>query len=155
MRHVRPAVKAVIIRDGHLLVTHNRSDDDPDGEWFLLPGGGVEHGETLPEAMRRECWEEVGCDVEVHDIVMVRDYIAVNHEFADHEGHVHGLEIMFRCTLLPGSEPRNGTVADIWQTGVDWLPLDQLEHYRLYPAAIRSRLTGGRQDGPIYLGDVN
>jgi 8-oxo-dGTP diphosphatase len=30
-----------------------------------LPGGGVEKGESLEEAVKRECLEEIGCNVEV------------------------------------------------------------------------------------------
>jgi len=68
-----------------VLVTRNM---DRSGPFFLLPGGGQEHGETLPKALRREFMEEVGVPIEVNELVLVRDYIARNHEFAD-EGDVH------------------------------------------------------------------
>src|SRR5215216_3959860 len=64
MRPVRVSVKAIVTKDGRLLVTRNR---DVEGDFFLLPGGGQESGETLTEALRRECLEEVGADVDVHD----------------------------------------------------------------------------------------
>jgi len=80
MAGLRVSVKAVIIRNGRILVTANR---DRDGMFFLLPGGGRQFGEPLSTALRRECNEEVGVDVEVHELVLVRDYISANHEFAD------------------------------------------------------------------------
>jgi 8-oxo-dGTP pyrophosphatase MutT (NUDIX family) len=33
--------------------------------YYKLPGGGVEEGEDFEEALKRECLEEIGCDVEI------------------------------------------------------------------------------------------
>jgi ADP-ribose pyrophosphatase YjhB (NUDIX family) len=93
MPHVRVAVKAIVMRDGQLLVTRNV---DAQGFFFLVPGGGQEHGEPLPVALQREVMEEVGVPIEVHDLVLVRDYIARNHEFAQ-ESDAHQLELFFRA----------------------------------------------------------
>jgi len=122
MPHVRVAAKAIVMRDGRLLVTRNV---DAEGAFFLLPGGGQEHGESLPVALRREVMEEVGLAVEVHDLVPVRDYIARNHEFA-REGDVHQLELFFRCTLQVDTLPSNGlTPTSGRQASSGWTLLDQ------------------------------
>ncbi|NUQ36216.1 MAG: NUDIX domain-containing protein [Caldilineales bacterium] len=36
-----------------------------DGDWWCLPGGGVEAGDTFTSAVIREAWEETGLEVEV------------------------------------------------------------------------------------------
>jgi hypothetical protein len=37
---IRVAAKAVVIDGGEILLTRNLNPNDPDGEFFLLPGGG-------------------------------------------------------------------------------------------------------------------
>jgi 8-oxo-dGTP diphosphatase len=151
VKPVRVAAKAVIRQDGRLLVTKNVDDE---GYWYILPGGGQEPGETLHEALARECREEIDVDVDVHELLCVREYIGRHHEFAEQEGDVHALELMFACTIRDGQVPHNGAVPDTLQVGVEWLELDELDRYRLYPQALKAFLatTGLRT---VYLGDVN
>lgn len=151
MSNVRLSVKAIITEHGRLLVLKNR---DASGEWYILPGGGQEHGETVPAALRRECLEEIGSDVTIGRLRFVRDYIANHHEFADVEGGVHQVELMFECQLT--SAPKIGPKPDAMQTGIAWLELNALTDYRLYPSALQQLLAcDAGTDGTLYLGDVN
>ena len=52
----RYSIKAVIIRDGKLLV---ESCDYGRGRFCKLPGGGHQWGETMEQALIRECREEL------------------------------------------------------------------------------------------------
>ena len=56
------AVSAAIVRDGRVLVV--RRAHPPAGGLFSLPGGVVEVGETLEEAVTREVREETGMTIE-------------------------------------------------------------------------------------------
>ena len=147
----RNSAKAVIVRDEKLLVIVKRGAE---GEYFILPGGGQEHFESLPDALRRECLEEIGVAVEVGELLCVRDYIGRNHEFAAADPDVHQVDLMFCCRLPDDYTPRLGHVPDTDQEGVTWLPLDALETAHLYPAVLKTVLTSGAR-GPVYLGDVN
>ncbi len=46
-----------------------------DGEYYLLPGGGVEGSETLPECAVRETLEETGQKIKIVKLAFVNDYI--------------------------------------------------------------------------------
>ncbi len=148
----RVAVKADNVRDGKWLVTQNA---DAEGYWDLRPGGGQEPGEPLPVALQRECGEEVGVDVDVDELLFVRDYVGRNHEFARQDGEEHALELMFACAIREGQEPCNGPLPDASQIGVVWLDLIELDNHRLYPRALKRALAEPRGPGAMYLGDVN
>src|SRR5438132_4082624 len=63
----RIGVFALIFDDqGRILLGHRRDID-----WWNLPGGGMEAGETVDEALRREVYEETGLVVEIEQLVGV------------------------------------------------------------------------------------
>ncbi|MCW2874991.1 NUDIX domain-containing protein [Actinacidiphila oryziradicis] len=62
-RITKHVVGAVITdEDGRVLLLH-RTADDYFGDLWELPSGGVDDGETLPEALHREVEEETGLTV--------------------------------------------------------------------------------------------
>src|SRR3989441_12052754 len=70
----------VLIADGAVLVEKRRADDDADPGLVLLPGGHVEVGESLDQALKREMQEELGVRVEKVAPIRVRYYTASNGE---------------------------------------------------------------------------
>ncbi len=62
----RIGVSALIFQDGCVLLAHRRDID-----WWNLPGGGMELGETVEETLYREVREETGLDVEIEHLVGV------------------------------------------------------------------------------------
>jgi 8-oxo-dGTP diphosphatase len=150
MPGVRLSLKAIIVRDGRLLVLKCQ---DQEGHWYILPGGGQEAGETLDQALRRECLEELGCEIRMGPLRFIRDYIAKNHEFAATDSGSHQVELMFECKLE--SEPSLATQPDPMQVGFAWLEINSLASYRLYPRVLQQVLGSERKAEVLYLGDVN
>ena len=62
----RVGVYALIFREGEILLALRRDID-----WWNLPGGGLELGETVEEGVCREVREETGLEVEVDHLVGV------------------------------------------------------------------------------------
>jgi len=62
----RIAVSALIFHEGQILLAQRRDID-----WWNLPGGGMEEGETVDEAVRREVYEETCLEVSVERLVGV------------------------------------------------------------------------------------
>lgn len=156
---IRPSGKAVIIEDGRVLLTRNHKPAEEDKEYWLLPGGGQRHGEDLHTTVRREVLEETGLEIEVGELVAVRDYIGAHHELAEVSEKLHNehaLELMFRCTIV-GGFLGNGHEADSGQLEVAWVPLADLGGIRVFPSSLVSllpRLAAGDLIS-VYLGDIN
>ena len=62
----------VIIIDRKLLVSRNKGKD-----YFIAPGGKIEHGETAPQALVRELFEEQGVRVTEDNLELVGTFHAV------------------------------------------------------------------------------
>ena len=87
------AVGAIVVRDDKLLMVR-RAQDPGRGLWSL-PGGRVEVGEYLADAVRREVKEETGLDVTVGDLVGIFEVVGDPHYvildfYARAEGEVEG-----------------------------------------------------------------
>jgi ADP-ribose pyrophosphatase YjhB (NUDIX family) len=96
---VRPSVSAVIFdRRGRLLL-QQRSDG---GQWGL-PGGSVEIGESVRDAIRREVHEETGLTVSMRRLVGV--YSEPARQVVRYpDGNVwHYINVCFECTVRGGA----------------------------------------------------
>ncbi|MFW7188593.1 MULTISPECIES: NUDIX domain-containing protein [Lysinibacillus] len=149
---IRNSVKAIIIVDGKLLLTKNQ---DIEGYFYLCPGGGQEHGETFHKTLQRECLEEIGSSVHIGELLFIREYIGQNHEHAAFDADVHQVEYYFLCQL--NAQTCQPTNPDSLQIGTQWIPIEKLHTYRLYPKALTQPLKKfiRGQQTTIYLGDVN
>lgn len=153
MRKIRTAARALIIADDKLLTIKMR---DKTGIFYILPGGGQQHGETFEEGLQRECLEEIGSSVKVGDLAYLREYIGKNHEFRETHSNFHQVESVFHCELLEPQAVGNGTNHDKKQIGIEWIPLAEIPDRRLLPEAIKSAFSqSGFHPAANYLGDIN
>lgn len=149
---IRNTVRAVIIRDGHVLL--QKKHDDLKGTRYTLPGGAQESGETLLQALQRECIEEIAVLVEADRIIHVADYFR---QKALPEPHIRQqLEIMFLCRVPASYVPQNGPKPDKSQVEILWLPLNDLQHYNVVPGILTDILPDiSDSNRQIYLGTVS
>lgn len=152
-KHIRNSTKAVILRDNAVLVIRKMVGD---AGYAVLPGGGQNKDEILTDALKRECLEEIGCEVNVGELLFVREYLSDHHEFANEDPHIHQVEFFFACAAPADYIPMHGSAPDPGQVEVCWADVAALDAIGLYPKALRSLLRDlSQQPHPIYLGDVN
>jgi len=101
------AVSAAIIRDGKVLIV--RRARPPALGVFTLPGGGVEAGETLHEAIIREVREETGLTIEPLGLAGYREVIG-----RDRDGKVerHFVILPFAARWVAGDVALNEELAE-------------------------------------------
>jgi 8-oxo-dGTP diphosphatase len=130
------AVSAAILRDGKVLVV--RRARDPALKLYTLPGGAVEVGETLAEAVKREVREETALEVEPVALAGEREVIA-----RDREGRVkrHFVILSFACRWLAGEPALNEELDDArWLEPAELAGLSTTEGLAEIVAAAIARL---------------
>ncbi|MDR0887458.1 MAG: NUDIX hydrolase [Candidatus Nomurabacteria bacterium] len=78
---IRLQARGLILNDaGELFLVRGKSADGSVAEHLALPGGGVDEGESLVEACKRELSEELGVRAEVGRLLFIQQYRNFKHE---------------------------------------------------------------------------
>lgn len=136
----RLAVRGVILRNDRLLLVNAWADGKSD--LMCAPGGGVEPGQSLPDNLKREMFEETGLDVAVGVPVLIN-------EFHDPNGSFHQVDIYFRCTLLGGDPDGAWTDPEGVVTERRWVTRTELAGLRVKPDSLGD-VAWGDDAGPAY-----
>jgi ADP-ribose pyrophosphatase YjhB (NUDIX family) len=129
MSPIRLAVDAVIERQGAILLVE--FEDSRFGRHYGLPGGGVEPGETMHEAVRREAWEETGAEVIVGPLLLVNEYQP--EKYANLYDDQQEIRLVFHCQLREDRQLVTPLNPDEDQLGTAWVLIEQLPSIRLFP----------------------
>ncbi len=147
-------VAAIVEREGALLlVRHQKPDRDP---YWVLPGGRLEPGETIPECAGRELAEETGLKGSFSGVLYVSEFLR--------EGR-HTIDVVVRMDLQGGGEASLGSDPEVTPgteptlVEVRWISVDELREIELLPISVKERLLRDAGDGwvpdNVYVGSTD
>jgi mutator protein MutT len=119
-------VGGVIVKDGKAVIV-KRANDPYKGQWSI-PGGRVELGESLAEAVRREMYEETGLEVQVGPLIDVFERL----QREDGRVRYHFVIIDYLCTAVGGALSAGDDAED-----AAWVTSEELERYDIRESAVR------------------
>jgi 8-oxo-dGTP diphosphatase len=111
-----------LILDGALILLVERGGEPLKG-WWSLPGGVLECGETLKQAVVREIREETGLIIEPGAIVEIFERIMRD---SDGRTEYHYVLVDFLCKIMGGVLAANDDVAR-----VEWVERSRVHELRL------------------------
>lgn len=133
---MRQAVRAIVVKDSNLLVMHRNKFGM---QYYALPGGAIEPGETQLQTLVREMQEEASVQVANPRLVIVED-----------AGDMYGVQYIYWCdyaggepALSPDSEEAKITALGSNIYTPQWLPLADLPAANLLPKELKQALLDG------------
>lgn len=123
-RRQRVSAYALVVRDDTVLLTRNSARGPFPGEW-MLPGGGVDHGEDPRAAVVREVAEECGLDCLVGEALEIASLHFEGTAPTGRHEDFHSVGLVFDATVAGTQAPR------VVETGgttdrAGWVPIAQL-----------------------------
>jgi len=117
----RVAARIFVMQDDKVLLVKERED-----EWWALPGGGIDHGESIESALEREIEEELG--VPPNDISS--DFQIVYYNIGSVVNGVPRMNLFFKVSMREDSLKSTSHVADWgWFAEDDFLSADLHSSY--------------------------
>lgn len=131
---MKERVRAIIKKGNEILLIHRIKKGR---EYWVFPGGGVENGEDLETAMKRECKEELGVEIKV-----IENFTSERFD----RGEVEQLEHFYFCDIVSGElGTGDGPEYDVNSDyegihEIEWLCINDLLNYDLRPKEVASKL---------------
>lgn len=135
-QNIRNAVKAVLIKDNFILLIKHKNEN----VYYTLPGGGINHNESIYDALRRECLEEVGAKIKVLDLIFLTEYIADEDINTIQKKGFHQIDMYFQCEIIGELDINLATEQDDTQIGYEWINVCMLENINFYPKSLKERI---------------
>jgi 8-oxo-dGTP diphosphatase len=116
-------IGAIILRKGTILL-EKRANEPTRGQW-TIPGGVVEVGESLKDAVARETKEETGLTVQSASLIDVVDQVHF-----DKAGRIEYHYVIIDYTVETAGEATAASDAD----ELKWVPIGEVKAYELTPS---------------------
>lgn len=128
----RTRAAAIIIYEGKLITIYREKVvDGVKKKYYVIPGGGVEKGETVIEATKREVVEELGIEIEVTDKYFYLEKENAN-EYFYIANYVSGI-----VGTGTGPEFTNRNVEKYGTYEVKLIELDEVKNINLMPPEVK------------------
>lgn len=126
--------RAVIVNDNKLLMLYNSKTNK-----YFIPGGGVDEGETVLQAVKREALEESGYDVEPIKELWSNFY-EVPMEWENKKFISHRVEYYYLCFLKNLNYKNVNGIEGEYDCEIiqKWIDFDALENYGWKPEQIQA-----------------
>ena len=120
----RPSVYGILIKDNKILLSRQWDGYD-------FPGGGIEIGETIPEALEREFKEETGLQVKIGDFV---DFVENFYKYRNTGQCCHSFLFYYRCQNIGGEITDKYLTDDEKEycSKAEWIDLKDIEKIKFY-----------------------
>jgi len=95
---IRLRVCGILFKEDAILLAEHSGIGEK-GRLLIPPGGGVEFGESVQDALKREFLEETGIRIRVDELLTIHEYI---------EPPLHAVEFFFLVTAESRQQPHTG-----------------------------------------------
>jgi len=116
---IYPALKAIIEKDGKILILKRAKTEDCFKEMWDIPGGKIKFGEMPEEALKREVKEETNLEIEIVKPVRIWSF------FKNENTQVFGVTVL--CKYKSGEVKLSKEHSDF-----KWIKPEEIENYNIH-----------------------
>jgi 8-oxo-dGTP diphosphatase len=139
-KHIEFIARGFIFQNGKVLLCKRK-----DRAYYFFPGGHVEFGEFMKDALKREIVEEIGAEVTKCEFIGTAENI-----FKDGKREAHEINFTFQAEI-----DREDVVALEDYLEFRWLSWDEFEKAEVLPTSLKAEIIKWGKDKKIFYSSQN